>query len=234
LIALIPVAAAALASESPLASFLGGPRAATPVATIEVTLGGTPTTPLAAATSQAVAAPPDATPASDAGAAAASSTSASNNSAVAAATPSSRTATTSSASGTTSSGSTAAPPVTTAVVATAPAPAAAPSGTGPFVAYRVKPGDTVRFVAQMYGVSPASVANASGLQNPDRLQVGQVLTVPSQSGWLYRVQPGETLAQISSRTGVSSDTIATVSHLAEATVRAGDIVLIPDLRSTGK
>jgi spore germination protein len=100
------------------------------------------------------------------------------------------------------------------------------------VAYRVKPGDTVRFVAQMYGVSPASVANASGLQNPDRLQVGQVLTIPSQSGWLYRVQPGETLEQISSRTGVSSDTIATVSHLAEATVRAGDVVLIPDSRAT--
>jgi LysM repeat protein len=81
----------------------------------------------------------------------------------------------------------------------------------------------------MYGVSPASVSNASGLANPDRLQVGQVLTIPNQPGYLYRVQPGETLEQIAARTGISSDTIATVSRLTVASVRPGDVLLIPDL-----
>jgi spore germination protein len=92
----------------------------------------------------------------------------------------------------------------------------------------VQPGDTVKFVAQMYGVSTTSVIQASGLQNPDRLQVGQVLTVPIQPGYLYRVQPGETLDQIAARTGLSSETIATASRLSIANVRAGVVILIPE------
>jgi LysM repeat protein len=113
--------------------------------------------------------------------------------------------------------------------ATTPAAAAtANSGAGLFRAYRVQSGDTVRFVAQMFGVSPASVSQASGLQNPDQLRVGQLLTVPIQPGWLYRVQSGETLDQIAARTGVPSALIASASQLTIATVQAGDVILIPD------
>jgi LysM repeat protein len=80
----------------------------------------------------------------------------------------------------------------------------------------------------MYGVSVASIAQASGLRNPDYLQIGEVLTIPAQPGWLYRVQSGETLDQISARTGVSTTAIASASGLTAASVRAGDVVLIPD------
>ena len=106
---------------------------------------------------------------------------------------------------------------------------AAPQANAPFIAYRVQPGDTVRSVATMYGVSTRSVSSASGLTNPDLLRVGQVLTIPDQPGYLYRVQPGETLDQIAARTGMSTDTIATVSRLTAAGVRPGDVLLIPDL-----
>lgn len=99
---------------------------------------------------------------------------------------------------------------------------------GPYVAYRVQPGDTVRFVASVYGVSAASVAQASGLTNPDRVRVGQVLTIPAQPGWLYRIQPGETLDQVSARTGVASDRIAAASGLTIASVGTGSVILIPD------
>jgi LysM repeat protein len=102
------------------------------------------------------------------------------------------------------------------------------TATGPFRAYRVQPGDTVRFVAEMYGVSSASIIQASGLQNPDRLRIGQVLTVPEQPGWLYRLQPGETLDLIAARTGVATDLIASASNLSNTSVRAGDVILIPD------
>ena len=67
---------------------------------------------------------------------------------------------------------------------------------------------------------------ASGLQNPDLLRIGQVLTIPAQPGWLYRVQPGETLDQISVRTGVAGPTILSASGLSAASV--GDVILIPD------
>ena len=100
--------------------------------------------------------------------------------------------------------------------------------TGPFRAYAVQPGDTVKFVAQMYGVSPASISQASGLANPDRLRIGQVLTIPNSPGWLYRIQPGETLDQIAARTGVATEIIQSASNLASGSVRAGDVILIPD------
>jgi LysM repeat protein len=100
---------------------------------------------------------------------------------------------------------------------------------GPYRAYRVQAGDTVKFVASMFGVSTASVAQASGLQDPDKIRIGQVLTIPAQPGWLYRVQPGENLDQIAARTGVSSQVIADASQLRTASVRAGDVILIPDL-----
>jgi LysM repeat protein len=125
---------------------------------------------------------------------------------------------------------------TTSTTTTAQASAQPPSATaaaqvaasGPFRAYRVQPGDTVKFVAQMYGVSPASIIQASGLQNPDVLRVGQVLTVPAAPGWLYRVQAGETLDLIAARTGVPAERIANASNLTAASVTSGDVILIPD------
>jgi spore germination protein len=104
----------------------------------------------------------------------------------------------------------------------------------PFLSYTVQPGDTIRFIARTYGVSPASIAQASGLENPDQLRVGQVLTIPAQPGWLYRVQPGETLDQIAARTGVTSDRIASASGLTAASVNAGDVLLIPDQAAAGQ
>jgi spore germination protein len=83
-------------------------------------------------------------------------------------------------------------------------------------------------VAELYGVSPASISQASGLQNPDRLRVGQVLTIPRQPGWLYRVQAGETLDQIAARTGVTTEIILSASKLGTDTVEPGDVILIPD------
>lgn len=77
-------------------------------------------------------------------------------------------------------------------------------------------------------MSIASIAQASGLLNPDRLRVGQLLTIPNQAGYLYRVQPGETLDQIATRTGVATDIIVSASDLPGAMVQAGDVILIPE------
>jgi LysM repeat protein len=97
----------------------------------------------------------------------------------------------------------------------------------------VQPGDTVKFVAQMYGVSTTSIIQASALQNPDVLRIGQVLTVPAQPGYLYRLQPGETLELIAARTGVAVEIIASASNLSSAAARSGDVLLIPDQRQAG-
>jgi LysM repeat protein len=122
----------------------------------------------------------------------------------------------------------AAPSVASGATTTTTATRPTNSGAALFRAYRVQAGDTVKFVAQMFGVSPASVAQASGLQNPDQLRIGQLLTVPIQPGWLYRVQSGETLDQIAARTGISSAVILSASRLTVDSVQPGDVILIPD------
>ncbi len=211
LLGLVPLFAAVLASELPFrGSPFGVPQAAAPQTTVIAvqTPAAAAATPAAAArTTQAIPAPPVATSAPTARPTSAPAAT-SGNSAAATATPAARTSSTASTSGT-----------------------AASAATGPFAVYRVQAGDTVKIVAEKFGVSPQSVSNASGLTNPDQLKVGQVLTIPNQTGWLYRVQAGETLDQIAARTGVSSDTIATVSNLTAASVRAGDVILIPDLNA---
>ena len=116
----------------------------------------------------------------------------------------------------------------------APAPELGPrTSSNAFLVYRVQPGDTVRSIAETFGVSPASVIQASGLRNADSLRVGQVLTIPNGPGYLYRVQPGETLDQIAARVGVSSDRIASASGLPSTNVGAGEVVLIPETTRTG-
>jgi LysM repeat protein len=69
---------------------------------------------------------------------------------------------------------------------------------------------------------------ASGLQNPDSIRPGQVLTIPKEPGSLYRVQPGETLEMIAARTGVPVEIIASASSLPNTSVQPGEVILIPD------
>lgn len=53
-------------------------------------------------------------------------------------------------------------------------PAAAPAAS----VYVVGPGDTLGHIAQRLGVSSADLASANGLSNPNRIRVGQELSVP--------------------------------------------------------
>ncbi|RME81081.1 MAG: LysM peptidoglycan-binding domain-containing protein, partial [Caldilineae bacterium] len=51
---------------------------------------------------------------------------------------------------------------------------------GPVVrVYVVKPGDTLTSIAARYGVTPQSIVEANKLENPNRLIVGQTLTIPA-------------------------------------------------------
>jgi LysM repeat protein len=231
-VGLVPLIAAVLATQGAFNATpkTSGPVAAAPtqaaaaptVAVVAVTTSTSPTTTVAAAT-PATAATAAATTASNAGGAAASPT--------AVATATAGTAATASISAATGSANAA---TASANATTASATATnATSGSEPFVAYRVQPGDTVRFIARTYGVSTASIVQASGLSNPDYLRVGQVLTIPARPGWLYRVQPGETLDQIAARTGVATDRIASASGLSIASVGPGSVLLIPDQAAAG-
>lgn len=53
------------------------------------------------------------------------------------------------------------------------------TGGGPKT-YTVKSGDTLSEIGARYGVSYMDIANASGIENPDLIFPGQVLTIPQK------------------------------------------------------
>ncbi len=59
--------------------------------------------------------------------------------------------------------------------------------------HTVGSGETLFSISRLYGVSPHSIAAANGLTNPNYVRWGQVLTIPSQTGWSSNGQwPGTT------------------------------------------
>lgn len=94
---------------------------------------------------------------------------------------------------------------------------AAPAGADS--AYIVKPGDTLGSIAARFGVSANAIARANGITNPDRIYIGQNLTIPGASGsssgsastgstsapatGTYIVQRGDTLGKIAARYGTT-------------------------------
>lgn len=62
-------------------------------------------------------------------------------------------------------------------------------GPKPDSDYIVKAGDTIYAIAHRFGVSPALVASANGIEDPKSLQIGTVLRIPS---------PGENTAPVPS------------------------------------
>lgn len=91
--------------------------------------------------------------------------------------------------------------------------------------HTVASGETLSAIARQYGVTVTELAAANGITNPDRIFVGQVLTIPGdtpgggQGGTgdseplFHIVQPGDTLNRIALRYGVSAQQIITLNNL---------------------
>lgn len=82
--------------------------------------------------------------------------------------------------------------------------------------YVVQPGDTLTSIAQRHRVTVASLAQANGIRNPNLIQAGRVLVIPSGVGatsiatsgsQYYRVKWGDTLIGIGMRLGLSVATL---------------------------
>ena len=89
-------------------------------------------------------------------------------------------------------------------------------------AYVVQPGDNLTVIAARLGVSPAALAAANGIRNPNFIYVGQRLIVPAGApapqpgGGVHVVQRGETLASIAARYGVSVAALVQINGLRNA------------------
>jgi LysM repeat protein len=80
--------------------------------------------------------------------------------------------------------------------------------------YLVRPGDSLGAIASRYGVTPAALARANGIDLAGVLLVGtklevppppapQGITTPGRTGITITVQPGQTLSGLAARYGVS-------------------------------
>ncbi|NLF01879.1 MAG: LysM peptidoglycan-binding domain-containing protein [Anaerolineales bacterium] len=141
------------------------------------------------------------------------------------------------------------PAPTAAPPAPAPTSAVAPAPTGTVV-HVVQQGDTLYGIAHRYGVDMGAIVRANGIVNPDRIHVGQRLTIastttppatpepqttptpaPSEgapSGGVYIVQPGDSLYRIGLRFGVSVSALARANGIANPNlILVGQRLIIP-------
>ena len=92
--------------------------------------------------------------------------------------------------------------------------------------YIVRPGDTLRAVADRTGAGSEAIARANGIPPPYTIRIGQRLTIPG--GRYHLVRSGETGIAIARAYGIDWSRIVTANELTEPYVlRVGMRVLIP-------
>lgn len=104
----------------------------------------------------------------------------------------------------------------------------------------VRRGDTLYSVARRYGTTVNAIMQANGLQNSNRIYVGQRLIVPTSAtaqpaatSGTYVVQRGDTLSSIASRHGVSVQALARANNIYNPSlIRSGQRLVIPGAGAT--
>ncbi len=115
-----------------------------------------------------------------------------------------------------------------------PLEAAAPAAATEVLVYNVEKGDTVLAIAERFGLRPETVqwANPKVARNPDRLQIGDELSIPPTDGVLHAVTTGDTLSKIASAYSVNVEDIVAYApnNLAsnEVNLAVGAQVMVPN------
>jgi len=95
----------------------------------------------------------------------------------------------------------------------------------------VQAGENLSAIARRYGVTVEELVQTNGLNNPDLIYAGQILTIPIalEAGTsLYTVQQGETLSEIAARYGVPVESIMAVNGLpTRDSIAVGQQLVIP-------
>ena len=97
----------------------------------------------------------------------------------------------------------------------------------------VRQGETLRSIANMYGMTVDAIARANGIVNANYIWVGQRLTIPGggaapEGGQTYVVQPGDTLASIAVQFGTTAWAIANANNLPNVNIiYVGQTLRIP-------
>lgn len=96
----------------------------------------------------------------------------------------------------------------------------------------VRAGQTLGQLARQYSVTVGSIIAANGIQNPDRLVVGEALVVPTED-FLYTVRSGDTLWGIADRFGTAVQAIVQQNGIPNPNaLSVGQVLRIPAQRYT--
>jgi LysM repeat protein len=113
------------------------------------------------------------------------------------------------------------------LVGVVPASAAPQKG---YIVHVVHRGETLYSISRRYGVNMWTIARANGITNPNRIYVGQRLTIPSgrPAGTIHIVQRGQTLTWIALYYGVDAWAIARANGISNLNhIYVGQRLVIP-------
>lgn len=88
--------------------------------------------------------------------------------------------------------------------------------TSPANSYVVKAGDTLSEIASAKGVSVAELARVNGIDNPNRIAVGDRLVMPTGSARAYTVRAGDTLSEIAAANGTTVSALQRLNGIRNA------------------
>lgn len=100
--------------------------------------------------------------------------------------------------------------------------------------YTVKAGDTLYGISNQFGVSVTELAELNGIQGSN-LQIGKVLTIPSNSGtnpnnmFMYTVKRGDTLYSIAQKYNTTPQKIIDLNYLKNTNLQIGQVLRIPEM-----
>ena len=112
--------------------------------------------------------------------------------------------------------------------------ASKPTTTKKETKYTVKAGDTLSAIAKKYGTTYQELAKYNGISNPNIINVGQVIKIPTEvkeevkKETVYTVKSGDTLSSIAKKYGTTYQELANYNKLANPhMIYVGQKIKIP-------
>ncbi len=94
--------------------------------------------------------------------------------------------------------------------------------------YVVREGDTLSGIAELFEVSPSTIAWANDLPKNASLKTGQTLTILPVTGVKYTVRKGDTIAAIAKKFEGDVDEIVSYNGIEDGSLAVGTEIIIPN------
>ena len=105
------------------------------------------------------------------------------------------------------------------------------------MSYKVVKGDTLSSIAQKFGTTYQELARINGITNPNLINVGQIIKLPSSSTTSsstnsYKVVSGDTLSGIAKKFNTTLQELVRINGITNPDlIRVGQIIKVPNSNS---